>query len=121
VLESPDLVPEEDEEEDEEDEGAEEAPAHGACRPEAGASKSEGTEGLPGEGAEAGPAGALGPPQATTGTCPPRKRTSSKSLKVGVIPAPKRACLVPEPEGEPRPQVGPSWGLGRVCHHSCHS
>ncbi|XP_073909726.1 SURP and G-patch domain-containing protein 2 isoform X2 [Castor canadensis] len=98
VLESPDLVPEEDEEEDEEDEGAEEAPAHGACRPEAGASKSEGTEGLPGEGAEAGPAGALGPPQATTGTCPPRKRTSSKSLKVGVIPAPKRACLVPEPE-----------------------
>lgn len=38
VLESPDLVPEEDEEEDEEDEGAQEAPAQGTCRPEAGAS-----------------------------------------------------------------------------------
>ncbi|PNI50370.1 SUGP2 isoform 11, partial [Pan troglodytes] len=33
-----------------------------------------------------------------SGTCFPRKRISSKSLKVGMIPAPKRVCLIQEPK-----------------------
>lgn len=34
------------------------------------------------------------------GTPFPRKRISSKSLKVGMIPASKRICLIEEPKGE---------------------
>lgn len=34
------------------------------------------------------------------GTLFPRKRISSKSLKVGMIPASKRICLIEEPKGE---------------------
>ncbi|XP_069864542.1 SURP and G-patch domain-containing protein 2 isoform X2 [Dipodomys merriami] len=89
--------------EEEEEEGGEEAPTHGASGHGAGAGKPEGPEGspaadgLPAEAAEEEPAGP-GLAQAAPGTCLPRKRMSSKSLKVGMIPAPKRACLVPEPE-----------------------
>ncbi|KAM4888078.1 SURP and G-patch domain-containing protein 2 isoform 1-T2 [Thomomys bottae] len=98
----------EDHEEDEEEEeeaagGGEEAPTHSASGPRAGACKSEGSEdspvadALPAEAASGEPSGPC-LAQAAPGTCPPRKRMSSKSLKVGMIPAPKRACLVPEPE-----------------------
>ncbi|KAM5188904.1 SURP and G-patch domain-containing protein 2 isoform 1-T3 [Callospermophilus lateralis] len=109
-LESPEVMPEEEEEEedeeeeDEEDEGGEEALAHKASRPGVRADKSEGSEGsppadgLPGEGAEDDPAGTPGLSQATSSTCFPRKRISSKSLKVGMIPAPKRVCLIQEPQ-----------------------
>nr|XP_013002980.1 SURP and G-patch domain-containing protein 2 isoform X2 [Cavia porcellus] len=93
-----------DEEDEEDEEGVEGAAAHRATRPGAGAAKvgdTEGppaTDGLPGEGAEDDMSAAPGLPQATVGTCFPRKRMSSKSLKVGMIPAPKRVCLVQEPQ-----------------------
>ncbi|XP_032482229.1 SURP and G-patch domain-containing protein 2 isoform X1 [Phocoena sinus] len=107
-LESPEVMPEEDEdeEEDEEDEeGSEEAPTPGgASRPAGGSTKSEGSEGSPpADGllsgvAEDGPAGAPALSQSSSGACFPRKRVSSKSLKVGMIPAPKRLCLIQEPK-----------------------
>lgn len=110
-LESPEVMPEEDEEDEEEDEedeeGGEEASTpRGASRSAGGAAKSEGsegrppTDGLPSEAAEDGPAGAPALSQAASGACFPRKRVSSKSLKVGMIPAPKRLCLIQEPKGE---------------------
>ncbi|NIG58921.1 hypothetical protein BU61_2081 [Pontoporia blainvillei] len=37
-------------------------------------------------------------PESSSGACFPRKRVSSKSLKVGMIPAPKRLCLIQEPK-----------------------
>ncbi|XP_048198556.1 SURP and G-patch domain-containing protein 2 [Perognathus longimembris pacificus] len=89
--------------EEEEEEVGEEAPTHGTSGPRAGTSRSEGSvgspaaDGLPADVADDEPAGP-GLVQASPGTCLPRKRMSSKSLKVGMIPAPKRACLVPEPE-----------------------
>lgn len=109
-LESPEVMPEEDEdeEEDEEDEeGSEEAPTPGgASRPAGGSTKSEGSEGSPpADGllsgvTEDGPAGAPALSQSSSGACFPRKRVSSKSLKVGMIPAPKRLCLIQEPKGK---------------------
>lgn len=39
-------------------------------------------------------------PVPTPGTPFPRKRISSKSLKVGMIPASKRVCLIEEPKGK---------------------
>lgn len=107
-LESPDVMPEEDDEdeedEDEDEEGGEETSTpRGASRSAGGAAKSEGnppTDGLPSEAAEDGPAGAPALSQAASGACFPRKRVSSKSLKVGMIPAPKRLCLIQEPKGE---------------------
>lgn len=109
-LESPEVMPEEDDEdeEDEDEEGTEEASTpRGASRQPGGAAKSEGYKGspppphgLPSEAAEDGPAGAPALSQATSGACFPRKRVSSKSLKVGMIPAPKRLCLIQEPKGE---------------------
>ncbi|XP_029415252.1 SURP and G-patch domain-containing protein 2 isoform X2 [Nannospalax galili] len=102
VLEDPDVLPEEEEEEEDEDEeGGEEAHIP---RPEAGATKCPGSEGsspadsTPGEGPEEDPTGAPYLSQATSGSCFPRKRISSKSLKVGMIPAPKRVCLIQEPK-----------------------
>lgn len=107
-LESLEVMPEdeeeeEEEEEDEEDEEEEEAlTPGGSSRPSGGAATSEGsegsppTDGLPSEAAEDGPAGTSALSQA----CFPRKRVSSKSLKVGMIPAPKRLCLIQEPKGE---------------------
>ncbi|KAM6168760.1 SURP and G-patch domain-containing protein 2 isoform 1-T2 [Erethizon dorsatum] len=104
---SPEVMQEEEEEGDEEEEdeeGAEGAPAHGATRPRAGATKVGGpeghppTDGLPGEGTEGDASTAPGLSQAAMGTCFPRKRMSSKSLKVGMIPAPKRVCLIQEPQ-----------------------
>uniref|UniRef100_A0A8C9LUY3 SURP and G-patch domain containing 2 n=1 Tax=Piliocolobus tephrosceles TaxID=591936 RepID=A0A8C9LUY3_9PRIM len=92
-LESPEVMPEEEDEDDED--GREEAPAPG------GAGKSEGStpaDGLPSEAAEDDLAGTPALSQATSGTCFPRKRISSKSLKVGMIPAPKRVCLIQEPK-----------------------
>ncbi|XP_062965545.1 SURP and G-patch domain-containing protein 2 isoform X2 [Cynocephalus volans] len=108
-LRSPELMPEEDEddedEDDEDEEGREEASAHGGTsRPGGGDGKSEGSEGsppddgLPGEAAEDDLAGMPTLSQASSGTCFPRKRISSKSLKVGMIPAPKRVCLIQEPK-----------------------
>ncbi|XP_046527407.1 SURP and G-patch domain-containing protein 2 isoform X3 [Equus quagga] len=109
-LESPEVMPEEeeeddDEEEDDEEEGGDGALAPGgASRPAGGAAKSEGSEGsptadgLPSEVAEDGPAGTPALSQASSGACFPRKRVSSKSLKVGMIPAPKRLCLIQEPK-----------------------
>ncbi|XP_014637194.1 PREDICTED: SURP and G-patch domain-containing protein 2 isoform X2 [Ceratotherium simum simum] len=110
-LEGPEAMPEEDEdddedeEEDDDEEGGEEALAsRGASRPAGGAAKSEGSEGSPSadgilsEVAEDGPAGTPALSQASSGACFPRKRVSSKSLKVGMIPAPKRLCLIQEPK-----------------------
>lgn len=101
-----------DEEEEEEDEGGEEASASGGpSRRAGGAAKSEGSEGspsadgLPSEAAEDSPADAPALSQASLGACFPRKRVSSKSLKVGMIPAPKRLCLIQEPKGECLPPV----------------
>ncbi|XP_072803421.1 SURP and G-patch domain-containing protein 2 isoform X1 [Vicugna pacos] len=107
-LESP-VMPEEDEdeedEEEEDEEGGEEVPTPGeASRPMGGSTKSECSEGSPpadgllSEVAEDGPAGAPALSQASSGACFPRKRVSSKSLKVGMIPAPKRLCLIQEPK-----------------------
>nr|XP_012298968.1 SURP and G-patch domain-containing protein 2 [Aotus nancymaae]XP_012298969.1 SURP and G-patch domain-containing protein 2 [Aotus nancymaae]XP_012298970.1 SURP and G-patch domain-containing protein 2 [Aotus nancymaae] len=93
-LESLEVMPEEEEEDDDED-GGEEAPAPG------GAGKSGGSipaDGFPSEAAEDDLAGAPALSQASAGTCFPRKRISSKSLKVGMIPAPKRVCLIQEPK-----------------------
>ncbi|XP_076978192.1 SURP and G-patch domain-containing protein 2 isoform X3 [Tamandua tetradactyla] len=102
-LESPEVLPEEeDDEEEDEEEGAEEASAlGGAAQLGAGTSRSEGSppaDSPPEEAAEEDPAGAPALTQAASGTCFPRKRVSSKSLKVGLIPAPKRVCLVQEPK-----------------------
>lgn len=101
-----------DDEEDEDEEGGEEPPAPGGpSRWAGGAAKSEGSEGsppadgLPNEVAEDGPAGVPALSQASLGACFPRKRVSSKSLKVGMIPAPKRLCLIQEPKGECLPSV----------------
>lgn len=110
-LESLEVMPEEEEddedEEDEDEEGGEEASTPGGpSRAAGGAAKSKGsessspTDGLPSEVAEDGPAGAPALSQSSLGTCFPRKRVSSKSLKVGMIPAPKRLCLIQEPKGE---------------------
>lgn len=112
-LESPEVMPEEEEEEeeDEEDEeedeeGGEEASPPGGVSRLAEGSKSEGSEGSPpadgllSEVAEDSPAGGPALSQASSGACFPRKRISSKSLKVGMIPAPKRLCLIQEPKGE---------------------
>ncbi|XP_060038292.1 SURP and G-patch domain-containing protein 2 isoform X2 [Erinaceus europaeus] len=55
----------------------------------------EGQEGPAAGGSEEGAPAAA---QATSGGRYPRKRVSSKSLRVGLIPAPKRLCLVQEPE-----------------------
>ncbi|XP_023562947.1 SURP and G-patch domain-containing protein 2 isoform X1 [Octodon degus] len=103
---SPEVMEEEegDEEDEEDEEGAEGTTAHRAVRPGTGAAKAgsaEGhtpTDGLPGEGTEDDTPAAPGLSQATVGTCFPRKRMSSKSLKVGMIPAPKRVCLIQEPQ-----------------------
>lgn len=89
---------EEDDEESEEDEGEETC----TLRPQAGAVKCPGSEGssptdsIPGEGSREDQAGTPGLSQASSGSCFPRKRISSKSLKVGMIPAPKRVCLIQE-------------------------
>lgn len=98
---------EEDEEEEEDEEGDEEAPTPGGASRLAGEStKSEGSEGSsPADGllSEVAEDGSVGTPalsQASSGACFPRKRVSSKSLKVGMIPAPKRLCLIEEPKGE---------------------
>ena len=106
-LESLEVMPEEEEEEEdeeEEEEGGEEAPTpEGSSRAVGEAAKSEGsppTDGLPSEAAEDGPAGTSALSQSSSGACFPRKRVSSKSLKVGMIPAPKRLCLIQEPKGE---------------------
>ncbi|XP_015987867.2 SURP and G-patch domain-containing protein 2 isoform X2 [Rousettus aegyptiacus] len=108
-LESLEVMPEEEEdeedEEDEDEEGGEEDHAPGGpSMPAGGAAKSEGSEdsppadGLPSEAAEDSSAGAPTLSQASLGACFPRKRVSSKSLKVGMIPAPKRLCLIQEPK-----------------------
>ncbi|XP_004688225.2 PREDICTED: SURP and G-patch domain-containing protein 2 [Condylura cristata] len=105
-LESPELMPEEDEEEedeeeDEDEEGGEEAPTPVGTSRLGGAPKPEGSppaDGFPSEMTEDGPAGALALSQTASGSCFPRKRVSSKSLKVGMIPAPKRLCLIQEPK-----------------------
>ena len=110
-LESPEVMPEEDEGEEEDEaedeERGEEAPTPGgASRLAGGSTKSEGSDGSPqadgllSEVAEDGPAGAPALSQSSSGACFPRKRVSSKSLKVGMIPAPKRLCLIQEPKGE---------------------
>lgn len=105
-LEGPEVLPEEeeeDDEEDEEDEGGEEACT---LRPQARTAKCPGSEGssptdsIPGEGSREDQAGTPGLSQASSGSCFPRKRISSKSLKVGMIPAPKRVCLIQESKGE---------------------
>ncbi|XP_012924163.1 SURP and G-patch domain-containing protein 2 isoform X2 [Heterocephalus glaber] len=106
-LESPEVIQEEEEEEegdeaDEED--TEGAAARGTPRPGVGATEAGAAEGrppadgLPGEAAEDDTATAPGLSQTATGTCFPRKRMSSKSLRVGMIPAPKRVCLIQEPQ-----------------------
>lgn len=104
ALEDPEVLPEEDEEEEEsEDEGGEETCT---LRPQAGPAKCPGSEGssptdsIPGEGSREDQAGTPGLSQASSGSCFPRKRISSKSLKVGMIPAPKRVCLIQESKGE---------------------
>nr|XP_048283308.1 SURP and G-patch domain-containing protein 2 isoform X2 [Myodes glareolus] len=101
TLEGPEVLPEEeeDDEEDEEDEAGEEACT---LRPQARTAKCPGSEGssptdsIPGEGSREDQAGTPGLSQASSGSCFPRKRISSKSLKVGMIPAPKRVCLIQE-------------------------
>ncbi|XP_045154796.1 SURP and G-patch domain-containing protein 2 isoform X2 [Echinops telfairi] len=97
--------PQEAELEEDEEEDDEETPALGeASQPEGAADISVGsegstpTDGLPSTATEDDPASTPAPSQATTGTCFPRKRVSSKSLKVGMIPAPKRVCLIQEPK-----------------------
>lgn len=106
-LESLEVMPDEEEEEEdeEEEEGGEEAPTpEGSSKAVEEAAKSEGsegsprTDGLPSEAAEDGPAGTSALSQSSSGACFPRKRVSSKSLKVGMIPAPKRLCLIQEPK-----------------------
>ncbi|KAB0385270.1 hypothetical protein FD755_000226 [Muntiacus reevesi] len=106
-LESPEAMPEEEEEDDDEEEdeeGAEEASPPGAASRPAEGAKPEGSEGSPpadgllSEVAEDSPAGGPALSQASSGACFPRKRISSKSLKVGMIPAPKRLCLIQEPK-----------------------
>lgn len=101
ALEGPEVLPEEeeeDEEESEEDEGEETC----TLRPQAGAAKCPGSEGssptdsIAGEGSREDHASTPGLSQASSGSCFPRKRISSKSLKVGMIPAPKRVCLIQE-------------------------
>lgn len=70
--------------------------------------EAEGPEGWVEDPAE-GPAssGTMGTPPEAASPAPPRgtpflgrKRVSSKSLKVGLIPASKRVCLIDEPKGE---------------------
>ncbi|NXD46296.1 SUGP2 protein, partial [Copsychus sechellarum] len=72
----------EDGDEDEDEEGGREEDALGRAAPEAGEGR--------------GP----GPTPATPAPSPafPRKRVSSKSLRVGMIPASKRVCLIEEPK-----------------------
>ncbi|XP_037673911.1 SURP and G-patch domain-containing protein 2 [Choloepus didactylus] len=91
--ESPEVLPEEEEEEEEDEE------EEGVAQPAGVASRAEPPEGSPpSEAAEEDPAGTPALAQAASGGCFPRKRVSSKSLKVGLIPAPKRVCLIQEPE-----------------------
>lgn len=103
----PEEEEDEEDEEDEDEEGGEEDHAPGGpSMPAGGAAKSEGSEdsppadGLPSEATEDSSAGTPTLSQASLGACFPRKRVSSKSLKVGMIPAPKRLCLIQEPKGE---------------------
>ncbi|KAM7141494.1 SURP and G-patch domain-containing protein 2 isoform 1-T10 [Molossus nigricans] len=100
-LESLQVMPEEEEDDGiEEDEDEEALTPGGPSRAAGAAAKSEVFEdsptadGLPSEAAEDSPAGT----PALSQTCFPRKRVSSKSLKVGMIPAPKRLCLIQEPK-----------------------
>nr|XP_045003748.1 SURP and G-patch domain-containing protein 2 isoform X2 [Jaculus jaculus] len=89
-------LPEEDQDEDEE--GGEEVHVQGPSGPQAGVAMSQSSEGILGEGIEEDLGGAPSLSQAASGSCFPRKRISSKSLKVGMIPAPKRVCLIQEPK-----------------------
>lgn len=109
--ESPDMMPGDEDDEDGEDadgeedeEDGEEAPTHGGASrhmretAEAqGSGASPPADGFLSEVADDGQAGTPIPSQASLGACFPRKRVSSKSLKVGMIPAPKRLCLTQEP------------------------
>ncbi|XP_006876377.1 PREDICTED: SURP and G-patch domain-containing protein 2 [Chrysochloris asiatica] len=90
---------EEEEEEEEEAPASGEAPGPGVEANTSGVSKSgTPTDGLPSVATEDTPVSTPTPSQASTGICFPRKRVSSKSLKVGMIPAPKRVCLIQEPK-----------------------
>ncbi|KAM8763658.1 SURP and G-patch domain-containing protein 2 isoform 2-T4 [Rhynchonycteris naso] len=108
-LEGLEAMPEEEEDdeddEDEDEEEGEEASISGRSSGAAGGASrsmvSEGsspTDGLPSEVAKDDPAGTPILSQSSSGACFPRKRVSSKSLKVGMIPAPKRLCLIQEPK-----------------------
>lgn len=126
TLEGPEVLPEEEEDdvEVEEDEGREETCT---LRPQAGAAKCPGSEGssptdsIPGEGSREDQAGTPGLSQASSGSCFPRKRISSKSLKVGMIPAPKRVCLIQESKGEcPQSPLWPSVAIPNVPATASH-
>ncbi|XP_058148785.1 SURP and G-patch domain-containing protein 2 [Dasypus novemcinctus] len=95
--ESPEAPPE-DEDDDEDEEGARgEASAPRGARPGGAAARPERSP--PADGPRRrGPAGAPALAPAQGGACFPRKRVSSKSLRVGLIPAPKRVCLIQEPK-----------------------
>ncbi|KAK2489217.1 hypothetical protein MC885_012951, partial [Smutsia gigantea] len=88
--ESPDMVPgDADGEDEDEDEEEEEAPTPGgASRRAGGAATSQGSaasppdDGILSEAVDDGQAGAPAPSQASSGACFPRKRVSSKSLKL---------------------------------------
>ncbi|XP_007943566.1 SURP and G-patch domain-containing protein 2 [Orycteropus afer afer] len=91
--------------EEEEEEDEEEAPALGEASGPGGVTDASGgsegstpADGLPSVATEDDPASTPAPSQAPSGTYFPRKRVSSKSLKVGMIPAPKRVCLIEEPK-----------------------
>lgn len=106
ALEDPEVLPEEEEEDEEESEEDEAGEETCTLRPQAGDAKGPGSEGssptdsIPGEGSKEDHAGTPGLLQSSSGSCFPRKRISSKSLKVGMIPAPKRVCLIQESKGE---------------------
>ncbi|XP_007669025.1 SURP and G-patch domain-containing protein 2 isoform X1 [Ornithorhynchus anatinus] len=89
-IEEMELGPEEEEEDDEEDEEAPSQEVSSKTEDIANASQSEG---FTSEDAQ----NALSQPSSTSSHFP-RKRISSKSLKVGMIPAPKRVCLIEEPK-----------------------
>uniref|UniRef100_F7DSD1 SURP and G-patch domain containing 2 n=1 Tax=Monodelphis domestica TaxID=13616 RepID=F7DSD1_MONDO len=95
------LGPEEEEEEGTEDDTSVQETSS-RIREETGrASQSEGitSEEAQNTGAEGDGAGLAALSQASaSNACFPRKRISSKSLKVGLIPAPKRVCLIEEPK-----------------------
>lgn len=65
----------------------------GSARPTRGTTEAQGPlDGLPGD------TGTPAASRASLGAGFPRKRVSSKSLRVGLIPAPKRLCLIQEPK-----------------------